>query len=159
MESGEHATPLWAHNLTGAGKAVCMQAICLHAWAHISAKLDRIRKMKVSIEFEEHNRPIWVHNTNQARKRACMHAMCWCAQAHIPANLGQIHKIEICTEFGRHAGHDYDVWALCDTCTMCGKLRLLFFCCDVNSFMTVNSFLTMNSMTNALELCPMWHTH
>ena len=39
---------------------------------------------------------------------------------------------------------------LCDTHTLIGKLRLLFFYCTMNSFPTVNSLPTMNSMMHAL---------
>ena len=39
---------------------------------------------------------------------------------------------------------------LCDACTMCGKLRLLFFYSAVNPFPTVNSLLTMNSVNHTL---------
>ena len=38
MESGEHAGPLLAHNLTQAHKLACMHSMYLHARAHISAK-------------------------------------------------------------------------------------------------------------------------
>jgi len=50
MESGDHAGPLKAHNMTGAGKLVCMHAMCLHAQAHISAKYGWIREIKISME-------------------------------------------------------------------------------------------------------------
>ena len=39
MESGEHAGPVWAHNLTVTRKLVCMHAMCLCAQVQISAKL------------------------------------------------------------------------------------------------------------------------
>ena len=58
MESGKHAGPLWAHNLTQACKLVCIQAMCLHARAHISAKLGQTREIKVSMESGEHARPL-----------------------------------------------------------------------------------------------------
>ena len=58
MESGGHAGPLWAQNLTQAHNLAFMHAMFLCAWAHISAKLGWIRKMKVSMELGEHTRPI-----------------------------------------------------------------------------------------------------
>ena len=85
-------------------KLVCMHHMCLHAWAHISAKFGRIRKMKVSIESGKHNRPIWFNDTTQASKRACIHAMCLPAWAHISAILGQIREIKVYVESGKHAG-------------------------------------------------------
>ena len=54
---------------------------CLHVQAHISAKLGRIRNIKVSMESGEHSGPVWAHMT-QARKLACMHTMCLHARGH-----------------------------------------------------------------------------
>ena len=58
MESEERAGPLWSQNFTGANKLACIHAMCLHAWAHISAKLGRIRKIKVFMESGEHARHV-----------------------------------------------------------------------------------------------------
>ena len=80
---------------------------CLHVQAHISAKLGRIRNIKVSMESGEHSGPVWAHNLTQASKLACMHAMCLRAQAHISAKLGRIRKIKVFMESGEHARH---VW-------------------------------------------------
>ena len=51
-----------------------MRTMCLCVWAHISAKLGWIRKMKVFMGSRENTRPILVHITTQAHKPACMHA-------------------------------------------------------------------------------------
>ena len=37
-ESGEHTKPILVYNTTQAQKLACMHAMCLRAWAHISAK-------------------------------------------------------------------------------------------------------------------------
>ena len=58
MESGEHAGPLLAHNLTQACKLACMHAMCLCACAPISAKLEWIREIKVSKELGDYARPL-----------------------------------------------------------------------------------------------------
>ena len=58
MESGEHAKPLRAHNLTQVRNLVCMHPMCLCAQAHISAILGWIREIKVSMESEEHAGPL-----------------------------------------------------------------------------------------------------
>ena len=80
-----------------------MHPMCLRAQAHISAKLDRIREIKVSMESGEHARPLWVHNFTQACKLACMHTMCLCAQAYISAKLVQIREIKVFIESGEYA--------------------------------------------------------
>ena len=67
-----------------------MHTMCLHAWAHISAKLGWIRKMKVSMELGEHAQPLWAHNLTKAHKLACMHE-----QAYISAKFGQIREIKV----------------------------------------------------------------
>ena len=73
-----------------------------------------------------------------------MHALCVASSAHsfsiVPWTLFQL-----LTSWCKHL-----IYALCDTCTGCGKLRSLFFYCTVNSFLTLNSLPTMNSMTYAL---------
>ena len=90
MESGEHAKPARAHKLTRAHKHVCMHAMCLRARAHISAKLGRIRKIKVSMESGEHAGPFWAQNLTRAHKLMCMHTMCLCAWAiYQPIGLDQ----------------------------------------------------------------------
>ena len=111
MESWDHARPLWAHNMTWACKLACMHVMYLHAQDHISAKLGRIREIKVYIESGEHVRCVWAHSLTWACKHACMHAICLCAQAHISANLGLIIKKDIFMEFRGRAGNDYYVWA------------------------------------------------
>ena len=58
MESGEHTKPILVYITTQAQKLVCMHAMCLRAQAHISAKLGRIRKIKVFMESGEHARPV-----------------------------------------------------------------------------------------------------
>ena len=65
MESEEHTGPLLAHNWTQAHKLACMHAMCLHARAYMSAKLGKIREIKVSMESG-------AHNLDQARKFSCM---------------------------------------------------------------------------------------
>merc|ERR1711954_629651 len=87
------------------GKLECMHAICLHAWAYISAKLSCIRKMKVSIELGEHTRPIWIHNTTQASQPACIHTMYLSAWAHKSAKLEWIIEIKVSMESGEQAQH------------------------------------------------------
>ena len=58
MESGEHAGPFGAQHLTRARKLKCMLPMCLHAQAHISAKLGWIREIKISMEPGEHAGPL-----------------------------------------------------------------------------------------------------
>ena len=89
--------------MTQAHKLACMHAIFLRAQAHISAKLGRIREIKISMESGELSTPLRAHNLTRARKLACMHAMCLHAQAHISAKLGRIRKIKVFMESGEHA--------------------------------------------------------
>ena len=77
--------------------------MCLHALAHISAKLGWIRKRKVSMESGEHTKPILVYNTTQAQKLVCMHAMCLRAWAYISAKFERIRDIKVSMESGDHA--------------------------------------------------------
>ena len=91
-----------------AHKLMCMHPMCLCAQANISAKLGRIREIKVSIESGKHAGPFWVHNMTIACKLACMHTMCLCAQAYIFAKFGWIREIKVSTESGEYAG---PVWA------------------------------------------------
>ena len=93
--------------MTWACKPACMHAMCLHAQAHITAKLGWIREIKISME-SEHARPLWTHNLTWARRLACMHTMCLHTQAHISAKLGQIREIKISLKSEGHAGY---VWA------------------------------------------------
>ena len=93
--------------MTWACKPACMHAMCLHAQAHITAKLGWIREIKISME-SEHARPLWTHNLTWARRLACMHTMCLHAQAYFSAKLGQIREIKVSMESGEHAG---PVWA------------------------------------------------
>ena len=58
MESGEHTKPILVYNTTQAQKLVCMHAMCLRAWAHISAKLECIREIKVSMLSGDHAGPL-----------------------------------------------------------------------------------------------------
>ena len=89
---------------TQACKLVCMHSMCLRAQAHISAKLGRIREIKISMESGEHAGPLWACNLIQACKLVCMHAMCLCARAHISAKLGHIREIKVSMVSGEHAG-------------------------------------------------------
>ena len=75
--------------------------MCLHAQAHISAKLDQI---EISMELGEHTRPILVYNTTEACNVVCMHTMCLHAWAHISARLEWIGEIKVSMESGDHAG-------------------------------------------------------
>ena len=102
MESGDHAGPLWAHNMTWARKLECMHTVCLRAQAHISAKWGRIREIKISMESGEHARPIWKPNLTQACKLMCMHTICLRALAHISDKLGWIRKMRVSMESGEH---------------------------------------------------------
>ena len=77
--------------------------MCLRAQAHIIAKLDQIREIKVSMETGEHVEPLRAPNLTQARNLACMHPMCLRAQAHISAKLDQIREIKVSMESGEHA--------------------------------------------------------
>ena len=134
MKSGDHAGPLSAHmtwacyvlvclgssqlnwvkskrskyHLTQTCKLACMHAMCLHARAHISAKLKWIREIKVSMEPGEQARLFWAYISPWAYNQSCMHPKCLRAQAHISAKLGQIREIKVSMESGEHAGH---LWA------------------------------------------------
>ena len=63
-----------------------MLAMCLRARAHISAKLGRIREIKVSMELGEYAGPVLAHMT-LVHKLAYRHAMCLRAKAYISAIL------------------------------------------------------------------------
>ena len=52
--SGKHTIPVWLHNKTKARKLACMHALCLHAQAHISAKMNQTRNIEVSMESGDH---------------------------------------------------------------------------------------------------------
>ena len=86
-----------------------MQA-CVHARyvlvckSQISAKLGRIREIKVSIESGEHAGPFGAQNLTRAHKLVCMHAMCLCALAHKSAKFGWIRKIKVSMKSGEHTG-------------------------------------------------------
>ena len=108
MESGKHTRPIWVHNTTQASKLAYRQAMCLHAWAHVSAKLEWIREIKLSMESGEQAGPFWAQNSPWACKLACMHPMCLPIQANISAKLGQIREIKVSMESGEHAG---PLWA------------------------------------------------
>ena len=60
---------------------------CVHARyvlvckSQISAKLSRIREIKVSMESREHTGPFGAQNLTRAHKLMCMHTMCLCAWA------------------------------------------------------------------------------
>ena len=82
-ESGDHARPLFAHNMTRACKLACRQTVCLRAQAHSSAKSGPIREIKISMESGEQSGPLWAHVLTQACKFVCMHSMCLRAQAQI----------------------------------------------------------------------------
>ena len=87
---------------------LCMEAsvhatYVLHAQAHISAKLCRIREIKVSMESGEPAWPLCAHNLTRACKLACMHAMCLRVQAYISAKLGQLREIKVSMESGEQA--------------------------------------------------------
>ena len=58
MELGEHINPILVYKATQACKLACMHAMCLREWAHISAKLEWIREIKVSIESGKQAQPI-----------------------------------------------------------------------------------------------------
>ena len=94
--------------MTQAHKVAPMHTICLHAQAHVSAKLGWIREIKVSLELGEYARPLWAQKVTQAHKLACMHALFLHAQAHISAKLGQIRVIKLSMESGKHTG---PLWA------------------------------------------------
>ena len=53
MESGDHAGPLSAHNLTRARKLAYM-----HEQAYTSAKFGQIRDIKISMESGDHAGPL-----------------------------------------------------------------------------------------------------
>ena len=76
MDSEEQAQPFWAHSSPQACKLVHMHLMCLCAQAYISAKLGRIRGIKVSMESGEHanlsEHIIWP-------KHASLHACMLCA--------------------------------------------------------------------------------
>ena len=82
-----------------------MQALCLRAWAHMSAKLDWIRKIKVSMESGEHAGPVSTYNVTQAHKLACMHTIFLHAWTNISANLAWNREIKVFMKSGEYAGH------------------------------------------------------
>ena len=102
MESGEHTKPILVYNKTQAQKLACMQAMCLHAPAHISAKFEWIREIKVSMESGSQTKLLWAHTSPQACKLVRMHLMCLCAQAYI-SEIGLDRKIKVSMESGVHA--------------------------------------------------------
>ena len=77
--------------------------LCACALAHISAKLEWIRHIKVLMESEEQASPFRAHNSPPAMKLACMHHICLHAQAHISAKFGLIRDIKVSMESGEHA--------------------------------------------------------
>ena len=79
-----------------------MHAMCLHTWAHNSAKFGQIREIKVSLGSREHAGTPWAYNLTQAGKLVSMHAIWLHAWAHISAKLGWIRKIKASMESGEH---------------------------------------------------------
>ena len=72
-----------------------MHTLCVHAQAHISAKLSQIRDIKVSMELGEYAGPISALHLIQAYMLACMHTICLHAQAHIFAKLCHFREIKV----------------------------------------------------------------
>ena len=50
----EHASHVWAHNVTQGHKPVLMYALFLHVQAQNPAKLDQITDLKVSMESQKY---------------------------------------------------------------------------------------------------------
>ena len=90
-----------------------MHAICLCAQAYISAKLGRIREIKVSMQSGKPARHIWPHNMTQANKLVCMNAIFLRARIHILVKLCQISKIKVSMESGDYFPH---VWTYSSSC-------------------------------------------